>query len=67
MPSTVIENFRYRPESRALEITFRSGRRYCYREVPQQTYDEMKKSFSKGEFFNRHIRDRFTFQKLEDS
>jgi hypothetical protein len=31
--------------------------------VPRETFDAMKASFSKGEFFNTHIRDRFAFER----
>jgi hypothetical protein len=30
-------------------------------------YDAMKASFSKGEFFNQHIRERFRFVREPDS
>jgi len=61
MPSTVIRSFAYHATQRQLEVTFQSGRRYLYEDVPPETYDAMKRAFSKGEFFNEHIRDRFTF------
>ena len=61
MPSTVIRWFAYRPHQRELDITFQSGRRYVYEDVPQDVYESMRKAFSKGEFFNKHIRDRYTF------
>ena len=61
MPSTVIRSFRYDPRRRELDIVFRTKRRYTYEHVPQETYKAMKAAFSKGEFFNRHIRDKFPF------
>jgi hypothetical protein len=61
MPSTVIRSFNYDPESRRLHVEFRSGRRYTYSNVPAETYAALKSSFSKGEFFNTHIRDNFSF------
>jgi KTSC domain-containing protein len=61
MPSTVIRSFTYHAAQNQLEITFQSGRRYVYERVPPEIYEAMKKAFSKGEFFNEHIRDRFTF------
>jgi hypothetical protein len=61
MPSTVIRSIDYDPEQKALRVTFQSGRRYVYHLVPAQTYAAMKQAFSKGEFFNEHIRDRFSF------
>jgi hypothetical protein len=61
MPSTVIRFFAYDAAQRRLEITFQSGRRYVYERVPPEVYESMKKAFSKGEFFNEQIRDRFSF------
>ena len=63
MPSTVIRSYRYDRRRRTLDIVFQSRRRYTYLGVPEETYDAMKAAFSKGEFFNRHIRDRFTFER----
>ena len=63
MPSTVIRSYHYDRRRRALDIVFQSRRRYTYREVPEETYEAMKAAFSKGEFFNQHIRDRFTFER----
>jgi len=61
MPSTVIRSFAYDAASRRLSIVFQSGRRYIYEEVPPETFAAMQGSFSKGEFFNAHIRDNFSF------
>ena len=61
MPSTVIRSFNYDADSRRLHIVFQSGRRYMYEDVPAEMYEEMKRSFSKGEFFNTRIRDHFSF------
>jgi hypothetical protein len=67
MPSSVIRHFRYRPEHEALDITFVSGRQYRYLQVPKNIYEEMRSSFSKGEYFNRHIRDHFPFEQVTRS
>jgi hypothetical protein len=61
MPSTVIRSFRYNADSRKLFIVFQTGRRYTYEDVPVETYEAMKGSFSKGGFFNAHIRNNFSF------
>jgi len=65
MPSSVIRAFRYLPEEEQLEITFISGRRYRYLKVPPSIYDRMRAAFSKGEFFNQHIRDHFDFAPVD--
>ena len=63
MPSTVIRSYQYDRRRRELDIVFQSRRRYTYRDVPEDTYEAMKAAFSKGEFFNRHIRDHFPFER----
>ena len=66
MPSSVIRSYHYDPARRELGVVFQSRRRYTYSEVPAETYAAMKTAFSKGEFFNRHIRDKFTFRRDDD-
>ena len=61
MPSTVIRTFSYDPDERRLRVTFVSGRRYSYRDVPAELAEEMRLAFSKGIFFNRRIRDHFEY------
>ena len=61
MPSTVIRSFEYDAARQELLVTFQSGRQYIYREVPEEVYFRMRGAFAKGEFFNRHVRDRFAF------
>ena len=65
MPSTVIRSFEYDASRQQLLVVFRSGRRYLYEQVSEETYTRMRGAFSKGEFFNRHIRDRFPFRSLD--
>jgi hypothetical protein len=59
MPSSVIRHYWYEPEQRRLGVLFVSGRRYRYHDVPEETYRSMRRAYSKGEFFNAHIRDQF--------
>jgi hypothetical protein len=66
MPSTVIRHFDYRPETRELEILFTTGRRYVYLDVPPETHTEFCAAFSKGVYFNRHIRDRYRYRELSN-
>lgn len=61
MPSTVIRSFEYDTARHELHIVFQSGRHYIYQGVPAATADAMKRAFSKGEYFNQHIRDQFPF------
>ena len=61
MPSSVIRRFWYDPAHHKMDVLFVSGKRYRYHDVPEETYQSMKRAFSEGEFFNDHIRDRFEF------
>jgi hypothetical protein len=65
MPSTVIRSFAYDAGKQQLLVVFRSGRRYVYEQVSEDTYTRLRGAFSKGEFFNKHIRDRFPFRPLD--
>jgi hypothetical protein len=64
MPSTVIRWFDYRPEAGELEVLFTTGRRYLYCDVPPEEAQSFRAAFSKGRYFNAHIRDRYRFREL---
>ena len=61
MPSSVIRSFFYDPETSELWITFVSGRRYVYADVPQDVFDAFKASPSRGTFFNSEIRGDYSY------
>jgi hypothetical protein len=67
MPSSVIRKFDYLPETSELLITFTTGRRYLYSNVPEEEVQRFRAAFSKGVYFNRHIRDRYICRELEGS
>ena len=64
MPSTVIRHFRYNPAERELHVTFVTGRRYVYQDVPPDVFDAFRGAFSKGTFFNREIRDGYAYREV---
>lgn len=66
MPSTVIRRVAYDPPSRRLEVEFVSGRRYRYGRVPAEVATRFRQAFSKGRFFNAHIRDSYPFEELDE-
>jgi len=66
MPSTVIRRFSYRPEARALDVEFVSGRRYRYYGVPEGIASRFRSAFSKGRFFNARIRDDYPFEEMSE-
>jgi len=61
MPSSVIRRWDYDEAEQRLDITFVSGKRYSYHEVPPRVAQGMREAFSKGSYFNRRIRDHFAF------
>ncbi|MEA2831480.1 MAG: hypothetical protein QOF22_2228 [Bradyrhizobium sp.] len=64
MPSSAIRNLLYAPATRELWVTFISGRRYVYAEVPVDVFDAFKTAPSHGTFFNREIRDRYAYREV---
>lgn len=47
-----------------LELEFRSGAIYRYFAVPHVVFQELIAAESKGAYFNRHVRNRFRYQRL---
>lgn len=64
MPSIVIRAAYYDPDRQVLDITFTTGRRYLYRDVPPEEADRFHAAFSKGRHFNAHIRDHYDFTEV---
>jgi hypothetical protein len=64
MPSSVIRAFDYDSEAHALAVTFTTGRRYTYLDVPEGIAQGLRDAASKGSYFNRRIRDHFAFERL---
>ena len=51
----------YEARSQILEIEFQSGSVYQYLDVPQTVHEELISAESKGQYFNREIRDDYEF------
>lgn len=66
MPSSVIRRWTYDVDAQQLLVTFTSGRRYRYLEVPKEVAAGLAAAGSKGSYFNRQIRDRFAFEPADD-
>ena len=63
--STSLNAATYQDQSALLELEFRSGMIYHYFGVPAQTYQELLMAESQGRYFNQHIRNRFTYAKID--
>jgi hypothetical protein len=64
MPSTAIRSLFYDPAKNELWVTFVTGRRYVYADVPVEVFDAFKTAASRGAFFNHEIRDRYAFREI---
>ena len=48
-------------------MTFITGRRYLYSDVPPEIAEQFRSAFSKGTYFNCRIRNNFTCAELESA
>jgi hypothetical protein len=65
MPSSVISDFSYDEAKHELLVTFVTGRRYLYEDVPPEVITWLNNARSKGKYFNRFIRDAYSWRELE--
>ena len=64
MPSTVIQSFDYNTETGILTVRFVTGNEYVYFDVPQRVYNDFKKIREKGIFYNKEIKGKFRFERV---
>jgi hypothetical protein len=62
--STTLATIRYDATHETLWLEFRNRAVYCYFGVPATVQQALLEAHSKGAYFNRHIRDRFAYQKV---
>jgi len=47
-----------------LEVVFRAGGVYRYQQVPESVYQNLMAAPSHGTFFQKHVKDQYTFTKV---
>ena len=62
--SSSLATVAYAADRSILEVQFRDGRIYQFIDVPAECADQLLASESKGAYFNRHIRNRFCYQRV---
>ena len=62
--STDITSIGYDPQTRTLEIEFRTGAVYRYTEVPPEEHAGLMAAESKGRYHTIHIRGIYDYRKL---
>lgn len=65
MPSSVVNNFIYFPETEILRIIYQSGAVYDYFKVPLHIAENFGKASSRGKFLNKVIKPRFKYKKVK--
>ena len=68
MPTVVSSNLAavdYEPSSSELVVTFKSGRTYAYRPVPESVFNALLKASSKGRYFSAFIKDRYPTRRIK--
>ena len=63
--STTLSMVAYDNSHRFLQVEFRDQTTYRYFDVPFDVFRSLLGAESKGVFFNRHIRDRFAYARIE--
>lgn len=64
LDSTAVVSAGYDAEARELELEFRGGRVYRYRDVPRDVYEFLLRTPEKGRYVNRIIAERFSYAEV---
>ena len=64
--SSAIASAGYDDDRGALEVKFRSGRVYLYKQVPRGVYEELITSSSAGRYLNEAIRANYEVELIYD-
>ena len=59
--STAITTAMYEYDSYKLRLTFKNGRSYFYRKVPNHVFEGLRSSASKGKFINKFILNSYNY------
>jgi hypothetical protein len=63
--SSMLRKVRYDPKKRFLDVVFRTGEIYRYKDVPQHVYNELMEAESHGKYMQRHIIDQYETIRLD--
>jgi hypothetical protein len=58
--SSAISAVGYDPQTLRMKITFTQGHSYDFCRVPQRIYEDLMNAYSKGQYYNGNIKDRYT-------
>ena len=55
----------YDPESRILQVVYRTGGTYRYKNVPSYRYDELMSAESIGQYMHKHIIGHYDYERID--
>ena len=64
--SSMLRRLRYDPENRFLDVVFRTGETYRYKEVPPDEYNRLITAESQGKYMQRYIIDHYETVRLKN-
>lgn len=64
--SSMIRRVRYDPNNKFLDVVFRTGETYRYKDIPPDEYDGLMKAESHGRYMQTHIIDHYETIRLAD-
>ena len=62
--STMLLGVRYDEALFELEVIFRTGEKYRYKNVPQFVFEGLMNAESQGQYMRKYILDRFDFERF---
>src|SRR5437870_3343484 len=64
--SSMLRRVRYDPKNRFLDVVFRTGEKYRYKDVPPDEYNGLMAAESHGKYMQRYIIDHYETIRLEN-
>lgn len=64
--SSMLRRIRYDPQKRFLDVVFRTGEKYRYKDVPADEYDGLMAAQSHGKYMQARIIDHYEVERLEN-
>jgi lysyl-tRNA synthetase class 2 len=64
--SSMLHRVRYDPKNRFLDVVFRTGEKYRYKDVPPDEYNALMNAESHGQYMQRSIIDHYDVVRLEN-
>lgn len=64
--SSMLRRVRYDPRTRFLDVVFRTGETYRYKDIPSDEYDGLMKAESHGKYMKARIIDHYETIRLEN-